>query len=78
VQFPQPKPLDMEIRLKTEINKKRIINYFGDYEEEIDNVGNIRKIHYLRGAVYIDNSIGADEFYYTYTELFGFFDSTCK
>jgi len=41
--------------------------YFGDYEEE--SVGsNVRKIHYLSGAIYVDNSINNDSLYFTYTD----------
>ncbi len=45
--------------------------YFGNYEEEIEKSGNVRKIHYLRGAVFIDNSTKTDEFYYTYGDNIG-------
>lgn len=41
----------------------------GDYEEEINDLtGNIRKIHYLSGAIYIDNSNYSDSLYYVYTD----------
>ena len=40
--------------------------YLGDYEEEM--VGTtVRKIHYLRGAIYVQNN-GTDSLYYTYTD----------
>ncbi len=45
--------------------------YAGDYEEETEKNGNIRKIHYLRGAIFIDNSAKADEFYYAYVDHIG-------
>ncbi|MDP3443137.1 MAG: hypothetical protein Q8T08_09800 [Ignavibacteria bacterium] len=43
--------------------------YVGDYEEEINDLtGNIRKIHYLSGDIYIDNSNYSDSLYYVYTD----------
>jgi RHS repeat-associated protein len=42
--------------------------YLGDYEEEHNSDGNIRKIHYLSGAIYIDNSNYSDSLYYVYTD----------
>lgn len=45
--------------------------YVGDYEEEVMANGNIRKIHYLSGAIFIDNSIGNDSLYYTYADFQG-------
>ena len=42
--------------------------YLGDYEEEHSSDGNIRKIHYLSGAIYIDNSNYNDSLYYVYTD----------
>jgi len=44
--------------------------YFGDYEEEISQSGNIRKIHYLPGAVFIQNN-GVDSLLYLYTDQLG-------
>jgi len=42
--------------------------YLGDYEEEVDSVtGNVRKIHYLSGAILIQNN-GKDSLLYTYTD----------
>ncbi|MDD4921021.1 MAG: RHS repeat-associated core domain-containing protein [Bacteroidales bacterium] len=42
--------------------------YLGNYEEEIDAAGNIRKIHYLSGgAVYIQNN-NADSLLYGYSD----------
>ncbi|MEA4936999.1 MAG: FG-GAP-like repeat-containing protein [Paludibacter sp.] len=46
--------------------------YIGDYEEEVFPNGNIRKIHYLSGAVLIQNSHGgADSLLYVYTDYQG-------
>ena len=41
--------------------------YLGDYEEEVDAAGNVRKIHYLSGAILIQNK-GVDSLLYTYTD----------
>ena len=41
--------------------------YAGDYEEEIDATGNVRKIHYLSGAILIRNK-GIDSLLYTYSD----------
>ena len=41
--------------------------YVGDYEEEIDALGNIRKIHYLSGAIMVQEN-GTDKLYYTYSD----------
>jgi len=40
--------------------------YFGDYEEEVTST-NVRKIHYLSGAIYIQNN-NSDSLLYTYTD----------
>ena len=46
--------------------------YVGDYEEELNaSTGNTRKIHYLSGAIYIDNSNYNDSLYYTYSDSQG-------
>lgn len=46
--------------------------YMGDYEEELNAAtGNIRKIHYLSGAIYIDNSNYNDSLYYVYSDSQG-------
>jgi len=42
--------------------------YIGDYEAEADNLGNVKKIHYLSGAVLIQETNQPDKFYYTYTD----------
>ena len=39
----------------------------GSYEEEINSLGNIRKIHYLSGAIYIQNGT-KDTLYYAYAD----------
>lgn len=45
--------------------------YLGDYEEEVNSAGNIRKIHYLSGgAVYIQN-YGKDTLLYGYSDYQG-------
>jgi len=50
---------------------KQTCYYLGDYEEEIDAAGNIRKIHYLSGgAVYIQNS-NSDSLLYGYSDYQG-------
>lgn len=42
--------------------------YLGDYEEETDNAGNVKKFHYLSGgAMMIDNN-GVETLYYGYTD----------
>ena len=42
--------------------------YLGDYEEEIGSDSKIRKIHYLSGAIFVDNETAPDSLYYTYTD----------
>jgi len=45
--------------------------YLGDYEEEVNPSGNIRKIHYLRGGgIFIQNN-GIDSLLYAYTDHLG-------
>jgi len=41
--------------------------YVSNYEEEINSLGKVRKIHYLRGAVLIQND-GVDSLLYTYND----------
>ncbi len=41
--------------------------YLGDYEEEVNAAGNVRKIHYLSGAILIQNN-GVDSLLYTYSD----------
>lgn len=48
--------------------------YVGDYEEESDNAGNIKKIHYLSGAIYVSSYTQGqltEAFYYTYADYQG-------
>jgi RHS repeat-associated protein len=46
--------------------------YVGDYEEKInDFTGAVQKIHYLPGAIYIENSNGTANFYHAYTDILG-------
>jgi len=49
--------------------------YLGNYEEEIDAVGNIRKIHYLSGgdclAAILVQNYGKDSLMYAYTDFQG-------
>lgn len=42
--------------------------YLGDYEEEIGADNKIRKIHYLSGAIFVDNETAPDSLYYTYSD----------
>jgi len=44
--------------------------YLGNYEEEVNAAGNVRKIHYLSGAILIQNN-GKDSLLYTYTDNLG-------
>ena len=51
---------------------KKTSYYLGDYEEEIFPNGNTRKIHYLGGAVLIQNTnSSADSLLYVYTDYLG-------
>jgi RHS repeat-associated protein len=45
--------------------------YLGNYEEELTPNGNTRKIHYLKDAVYIQNTSGGDSLLFTYTDYLG-------
>lgn len=45
--------------------------YVGDYEEEVDAAGITKKIHYLSGAILIQETGQADKFYYSYTDYQG-------
>ena len=38
--------------------------YLGDYEEEIDQLGNVKKIHYLSGGAMMINLNGVETLYY--------------
>ncbi len=45
--------------------------YVGNYEEEVLPNGNVRKIHYLSGAVLIQTTGVADSLYYSYSDAQG-------
>lgn len=45
--------------------------YLGNYEEEVDAAGNTKKIHYLSGAILIQETGQADKFYYSYSDFQG-------
>ncbi len=45
--------------------------YLGDYEEETDNLGNIKKIHYLSGGAILVNTNGVETLYYGYSDYQG-------
>ena len=45
--------------------------YVGNYEEETDDLGNTKKIHYLSGAIFIQESNQPDKFYYSYADYQG-------
>jgi RHS repeat-associated protein len=45
--------------------------YLGDYEEEVNSLGKVRKIHYLSGAILIQNDGQPDSLLYTYSDFQG-------
>lgn len=45
--------------------------YVGDYEEEVNSVGNVRKIHYLCGGAMLIQNNGVDSLLYTYSDYQG-------
>jgi RHS repeat-associated protein len=45
--------------------------YLGDYEDETDNLGNTRKIHYLSGGAILINNNGVETLYYGYSDYQG-------
>ncbi|HLP04355.1 MAG TPA: RHS repeat-associated core domain-containing protein [Paludibacter sp.] len=46
--------------------------YLGNYEEEVDNINNTtKKIHYLSGAILIQETGKPDKFYYSYADYQG-------
>lgn len=45
--------------------------YLGDYEEEVDALGNTKQIHYLSGAIMIMTNYDSPELYYSYTDYQG-------
>jgi RHS repeat-associated protein len=42
--------------------------YLGNYEEETDNLGNVKKIHYLSGGAMLINLNGVETLYYGYAD----------
>jgi|GEM_PF-2095670 len=44
--------------------------YLGDYEEEVDALGNVKQIHYLSGAILVRGN-GVETLYYSYTDYQG-------
>ncbi|MBV5281634.1 MAG: RHS repeat-associated core domain-containing protein [Paludibacter sp.] len=42
--------------------------YVGNYEEETDNLGNVKKIHYLSGGAMMVNLNGVETLYYGYAD----------
>lgn len=45
--------------------------YLGDYEEEVDAAGNVRKIHYLSGGAVLIRNNGQDSLLYCYSDYLG-------
>lgn len=45
--------------------------YVGDYEEEVDASGNVRKIHYLSGGAVLIRNNGVDSLLYAHTDYQG-------
>jgi len=45
--------------------------YLGDYEEEVDALGNVKQIHYLSGAIMIITNYDTQQLYYSYTDYQG-------
>ena len=45
--------------------------YLGDYEEEVDALGNVKQIHYLSGAIMIITNYDTQQLYYSYTNYQG-------
>jgi len=45
--------------------------YLGDYEEEVDASGNVRKIHYLSGGAVLIQNYGKDSLLYGYSDYQG-------
>ena len=50
---------------------KRVRYYFGNYEEETDSIGNVRKIHYLAGGSLFIQNCGNDTLLYAYHDFQG-------
>jgi RHS repeat-associated protein len=54
------------------LNNTSITRYYlGDYEEEINSLGGIRKIHYLSGGAMMVNNSGVETLYYGYSDYQG-------
>ena len=45
--------------------------YLGDYEEEVNSLGNVRKIHYLSGGAMLIQNNGSDSLLYAYSDFQG-------
>jgi len=45
--------------------------YLGNYEEEVNSLGNIRKIHYLSGGAMLIQNNGVDSLLYAYSDFQG-------
>lgn len=45
--------------------------YLGDYEEEVNALGNVRKIHYLSGGAMLIQNNGSDSLLYAYSDFQG-------
>ncbi|HLP05342.1 MAG TPA: glycohydrolase toxin TNT-related protein, partial [Paludibacter sp.] len=45
--------------------------YLGDYEEEVNALGNVRKIHYLSGGAMLIQNNGVDSLLYAYSDFQG-------
>lgn len=50
---------------------KRVRYYCGNYEEETDSIGNVRKIHYLAGGSLFIQNCGNDSLLYAYHDFQG-------
>ncbi len=50
---------------------KRVRYYLGNYEEETDSIGNVRKIHYLAGGSLFIQNCGNDTLLYAYHDFQG-------
>jgi RHS repeat-associated protein len=45
--------------------------YLGNYEEEVNSLGNVRKIHYLSGGAMLIQNSGSDSLLYAYSDFQG-------
>ncbi len=61
--------------LSAEGSTRQTKYYLGNYEEEVDASGNIRKLHYIYGgntlAAIMEHKSGKENLYYTYTDYQG-------